>query len=300
MKVLIADTVSNSVIEELQKAGVEVSDLSSLPKEELPGRVGEFDVMVVRSATKVRKDTIDRMENMKLIIRGGVGLDNIDVEYAKAKGIDVKNTPAASSISVAELVLAHLFALSRHIVKGTVGVKEGRWEKKTLKGIELFGKTLGIIGLGRIGEEIAKRGKALGMKVIGYDPYTQLEGIEMVDFDTLLERSDYISIHTPLTDETRHIIGKSAFEKMKQGVILVNCARGGIIDEDALLLALKEGKIGGVGLDVFEMEPPKASAFSSFPNVTFTPHIGAATNEAQNRIGEEIVEIVKKRIKDKG
>lgn len=293
MRVVIADPIAKTAIEELKGCGVEVDDLSSLPKEELVGKVKGYDCMVVRSATKVRKEMIDSMDTMKLIIRGGVGIDNIDASYAKEKGIKVINTPAASSISVAELALAHMFALSRHIVQGTVGIKEGKWEKKALKGVELFGKTLGIIGLGRIGIELAKRGKALGMRVIAYDPYTTAEGIDKVDLDTLLRDSDYISIHTPLTDETKHLIEKNAFEKMKKEVILVNCARGGIVDENALLEALKTGKIAGAGLDVFEIESPKVSELMELPNVTFTPHIGASTKEAQKRIGEEVVRIIK-------
>jgi len=293
MKVVIADPIDKTAIAEIERCGVEVDDLSSLPKEELVSKVKGYDCMVVRSATKVRKEMIDGMDTMKLIIRGGVGIDNIDASYAKEKGIKVINTPAASSISVAELALVHMFALSRHIVQGTVGIKEGKWEKKVLKGVELFGKTLGIIGLGRIGIELAKRGKALGMRVIAYDPYTTAEGIDTVDLDTLLQDSDYISIHTPLTDETRHLIGKNAFGKMKKETILVNCARGGVVDENALLEALKTGKIAGAGLDVFEIEPPKVSELMKLPNVTFTPHIGASTKEAQKRIGEEVVRIIK-------
>ena len=293
MKVLIADPIDPGSIEKIRQARIEVEDLSGIPKEELPNRVSNFDVMVVRSATKVRKEMIDRMQKMKLIIRGGVGLDNIDADYAKSKGIKVVNTPGASSASVSELTLAHMFALSRHIARGTQSIKEGQWEKKTLKGIELSGKTLGIIGVGRIGKELAKRAKGLGMKVIGYDPYVKtMEESELVDFDTLLRTSDYISLHIPLTPETRNILGKDEFEKMRDGVIIVNCARGGIIDENALLDALKKGKVAGVGIDVFETEPPPRTELMELPNVTFTPHIGAATKEAQARIGKEVAQIV--------
>ncbi|OYD16196.1 3-phosphoglycerate dehydrogenase [candidate division WOR-3 bacterium JGI_Cruoil_03_44_89] len=293
MKVLLADPIAKTAITNLEECGVEVDDLSSLPKEELIHKVREYDCMVVRSATKVRKEMIDNMDKMKLIIRGGVGIDNIDVSYAEEKGIKVMNTPAASSISVAEIVFAHMLALSRHIVKGTVGIKEGKWEKKVLKGVELFGKTLGIIGLGRIGKELAKRGKALGMKVIAYDPYVEVEGVDMVGLDELLRDSDYISVHTPLTDKTKHLIGRNELKKMKKGAILVNCARGGIVDENALIEALREGEIAGVGLDVYEVEPPKVSELMGFSNVTFTPHIGASTKQAQERIAEEVVKIIK-------
>ncbi|MCK4330427.1 D-2-hydroxyacid dehydrogenase [candidate division WOR-3 bacterium] len=296
MKVLIADPVSSAVIKELQNLGVEVDDLSSLPKEDLIAKVKDYECMVVRSATKVRKDMIDKMEKMKLIIRGGVGIDNIDVSYAEGKGIKVMNTPAASSASVAELVIAHMFALSRHIVKGTIGIKEGKWDKKQLKGTELLNKTLGIIGIGRIGKELIKRAKALGMKVVAYDPYVSLEDVDMVELDILLKDSDYISIHTPLTDETKHLIGTDALGKMKQDAIVVNCARGGVVDEKALLDALKDGKIAGASLDVYEVEPPETSGLMELPNVTFTPHIGASTKEAQARIGEEVVRIIKEEL----
>lgn len=296
MKVLIADPVSSAVIEELQNLGVEVNDLSSLPKEDLIAKVKDYECMVVRSATKVRKDMIDKMEKMKLIIRGGVGIDNIDVSYAEGKGIKVINTPAASSASVAELVIAHMFALSRHIVKGTIGIKEGKWDKKQLKGTELLNKTLGIIGVGRIGKELIKRAKALGMKVIAYDPYVSLEDVDMVELDILFKDSDYISIHTPLTDKTKHLIGTDALGKMKQNAIVVNCARGGVVDEKALLDALKEGKITGASLDVYEVEPPETSGLMELTNVTFTPHIGASTKEAQARIGEEVVRIIKEEL----
>jgi D-3-phosphoglycerate dehydrogenase len=291
--------MSKEAIEELQKGGIEVVDLSDLPKEELPNRVKDFDIMTVRSATKVRKEMIDKMERMKLIIRGGVGLDNIDVEYAKSKGIKVMNTPGASSASVAELVLAHMFALSRHIVRGTQSIRELKWEKKKLKGVELKDKTLGIIGTGRIGRALAKKAMALGMKVIGYDPYVEkVEDIEMVDMETVLKESDYISIHTPLTSETHHLIGRKEFEKMNPNVVLINCARGGVVDEEALIEALETGKIKGAGLDVFETEPPQESKLLSLPNVTFTPHIGAATEEAQERIGKEVVKIIKEFVKN--
>ncbi len=294
MRVLVADPLADEAIQELKGVGLEVEDLSGLPKEELINKVTDFDIMTVRSATKVRSDMIDKMQNMKLIVRGGVGLDNIDVEYAKSKGIEVKNTPAASSASVAELVLAHMFALSRHIVRGTRGISEGQWEKKKLKGVELAGKTLGIIGLGRIGQELGKRALALGMNVLGYDPYVKdIERVESVELDKLIREADYISVHTPLTDETRHFIGDNEFEKMKDGVVLVNCARGGVLDEDALLRALKNGKVRGAGLDVFEQEPPSRSELLKLPNVTFTPHIGASTKEAQARIGKEVVDIIK-------
>ncbi len=293
MKILIADATSQDAIKEMQATGSEVQDLSNLPKEQLLDKVKDFDIMVVRSATKVRKDMIDKMDNMKLIVRGGVGLDNIDVDYAKSKGIEVKNTPAASSISVAELTIGHMIALTRHIARGTQSIKERKWEKKVLKGIELYNKTLGIIGIGRIGKEVAKRAKAFGMNIIAYDPYAKYEEVKMVDFDSLLENSDFITLHIPGTAETHHFIGKEAFNKMKQGVFIINCGRGGVVDETALVEALKTGKVAGASLDVFETEPPENSSLLDLPNVTFTPHIGAATSDAQAKIGKEVVEIIK-------
>lgn len=293
MKILIADSLATQAVKNLTDAGHQVDDLSKLPKEELNAKVADFEIMIVRSATKVREEMIDNMKNMKLIIRGGVGIDNIDADYAKTKGIKIMNTPGASSASVAEMALAHMFALARGVVKGTKSIQAGQWEKKTMKGIELAGKTIGIIGLGRIGQELAKRTKALGMNVIGYDPYVKnIEGIKNVALDELLTQSDYISLHTPKTDETSNLINKSAFEKMKQGAILINCARGGIVEESSLLEALKTGKLAGAGLDVFDNEPPPAGELLNQPNVTLTPHVAAQTAEAQARIGDEVVQII--------
>jgi len=293
MKVLICDPISASAIKRIQDAGIDAEDLSNLPKEELVNRIKDFDAMIVRSATKVRQPMIDKMGRMKLIIRGGVGIDNIDADYARQKGIEVKNTPAASSRSVAEITIGHMLALARHIARGTQTIKEGKWEKNALKGTELLDKTLGIIGIGRIGKEVAKMANALGMKVIAYDPYiTEADELELVDLDTLLKNSDYISIHVPFTSETKYLLDKVEFEKMKDGVIVINCARGGVVNEDALLDVIKSGKVRGAGIDVFEEEPPKPGELLNLPNVTFTPHIGAATSEAQARIGEEIANIL--------
>jgi len=294
MKLIIADPIDETAKNELMKI-VEVEDLSDIPKDELPKYVKDADIMVVRSATKVRRDMIDQMQNMKLIIRGGVGVDNIDVEYAREKGIEVRNTPAASSITVAELTIAHMLAVARHVPYGTQSLKQGKWEKKKLKGIELYGKILGIIGLGRIGNEVAKRAQALGMKVIAYDPYVEKSSVaKLVDLDTLLKEADIITIHTPLTSETYHLIGKKEIEKMKDGVILINTARGGVIDESAIIWGLETGKIYGVGLDVYEQEPlPADHPLLKFDNVSLTPHIGAQTAAARKRIGQEVVKIVR-------
>ena len=292
MRVVIADPIAETALETLKRHGFEVEDHSQTPKERLPEVVQDADVLVVRSATRVTKELIDSMKRMKLIVRGGVGLDNIDVAYARAKGIEVRNTPGASSNAVAELVFAHLFALARHIVRATVGIREGKWEKKVLKGFELRGKILGIIGLGRIGREVARIGQGIGMKVIGHDPLISEAPVPLVPLAELLARADVVTLHVPLTPETRHMIGEREFALMKEGAVLINCARGGVVDEKALLQALKSGKLAGAGLDVFEEEPPPPSELLSLPNVTLTPHIGAQTREAQARIGEEVARVI--------
>ena len=295
MKVAICDPIDKKAIEELKALNIEIYDFSDLPKEELPEKLEDKEIIIVRSATKVKGELLDALKNAKLIIRGGVGLDNIDLEGAKAKGIKVVNTPEASSISVAELAIGFMFALSRHIVRGTVGLREGKWEKKQLKGTELFGKTLGIIGMGRIGREVAKRAKCLGMNVIATRHVRQIpeELAKTVSYDELYKEADFISIHIPLTEETRHMISKEAFEKMKDGVVIINCSRGGVVDEKALLEALKNGKVKGAALDVFEVEPPVDNELLKLDNVIGTPHIGASTKEAQARIGVAIVEKIK-------
>jgi len=297
MKVAICDKMEKSAIEELKKLGVEVADLSSLPKEELPAHLGDADIVIVRSATKVKGPVLEALKNCKLILRGGVGLDNIDVEGAKAKGIKVDNTPEASSASVAELALGFMFALARHIVRGTVGIKNGLWEKKELEGWELAGKTLGILGYGRIGHELAKRAKAIGMNVVAYRRHDfQDDYAKKVTLDELYAQSDFISIHLPLTPETKYFVNKEAFDKMKDGVFIINVARGGVVDEKALLEALKSGKVRGAALDVFEVEPPEDPLHNELiqhPNVICTPHIGASTFEGQARVGMALVQKVK-------
>ena len=295
MKVAICDPIDKKAIEELKALNIEIYDFSDLPKEELPEKLEDMEIIIVRSATKVKGELLDALKNAKLIIRGGVGLDNIDLEGAKAKRIKVVNTPEASSISVAELAIGFMFALSRHIVRGTVGLREGKWEKKQLKGTELFGKTLGVIGMGRIGREVAKRAKCLGMNVIATRHVREIpeELAKTVSYDELYKEADFISIHIPLTEETRHMISKEAFEKMKDGVVIINCSRGGVVDEKALLEALKNGKVKGAALDVFEVEPPVDNELLKLDNVIGTPHIGASTKEAQARIGVAIVEKIK-------
>jgi D-3-phosphoglycerate dehydrogenase len=294
MKVLISDPIDKEGVEILKKAGLEVIEKPGLPPDELVKAIPEFDAIIVRSATKVTKEVIEAGKNLKAIGRAGVGLDNVDAEAAKAKNIKVMNTPAATSVSVAELALGMMLSSARNLVQGTVTLREGKWEKKKFHGFELYGKTLGIIGIGRIGTELAKRAKAMGMKVIAYDPYVKSSDIgELVDLNAVLTQSDFISIHTPKTAETKYILNKDAFAKMKNGVVIVNCARGGVIDESALYDALVSGKVKAAGIDVFETEPVKDNRLLTLENVVATPHIGAQTEEGQRRAGVGIAELVR-------
>jgi D-3-phosphoglycerate dehydrogenase len=251
-------------------------------------------VVLVRSKTKCTQEYIDRAPNLKLIIRGGVGIDNIDVPYAKEKGIEVRNTPAASSIAVAELAMTLLLALPNHVVKAHQGMTEGQWLKKECKRTELYGKTLGLIGLGRIGYETAKRAKAFGMKVKAYDVVrTDQDVAEYVDnLEDLLAQADYLSLHTPLTDETKGMINKDLIAKMKDGVRIVNTGRGKCVVEEDVAEALKSGKIAGYGNDVWYSDPPESTPLKDAPNVVLLPHIGASSNENLLRIGDIIVEII--------
>ncbi len=292
-KILISDAIAKEGVELLKKEGHEV-DVKKLTPEELVAQIGGYDAIIVRSATKVTADVINAGKNLKIIGRAGVGLDNVDAKAAKEKGIKVVNTPAATSISVAELAMGHMIAASRWIGYGTSTMKEGKWEKKAMEGVELHGKTLGLIGVGRIGRETAKRAIAFGMKVVAYDPYVSdpgMEGIKMMPKDELVANADFISLHIPLTPETKNILDKTDFEKCKKGLVVVNCARGGTINEDALYDALKSGKVFAAGIDVFEKEPPEGTnQLATLPNVALTPHIGAATEEGQLRAGVQIAE----------
>lgn len=298
MKVGICDPIAEEGVALLKERGFDVIDLSSIPKEELFKHVEDLDAIIVRSATKVRKEIIDSAKNLKVIGRAGVGLDNIDVEYAKSKGIKVINTPGATSISVAELTIGLILAVMRKIAFADREMRKGVWPKKKSKGIEMYGKTMGIIGIGRIGREVAKRAKAFGMKVVYYDVYRPDEsiekelGIEYRDLDSLLSEADVVSLHVPLTPDTKHLINRERIEKMKNGAILINAARGGTVDEEALYEALKSGKLYGAALDVYEHEPVKESPLFELDNVVLTPHIGAQAKEGQIRAGVEVAERV--------
>lgn len=291
MKILITDIISPEGKEILKREGFEVIERIGPSKEELKTVIKGVDGIMVRSKTKLDKEIIDATDNLKVIGRAGTGLDNIDLEAAKEKKIEVLNTPEAVAISVAELTLGLIFACARNIKKATLFLKEGKWEKEKLEGIEIYGKTLGIIGLGRIGKEVAKRAISLGMKVIFYDPIVDyFEGTEKVSLDTLYSLSDIITVHVPFIPQTSHLISKDAFSKMKNGAIFINCARGGIVDEEALYTALTKGKLLAAGLDVFEKEPAIGNKLLGLPNVVATPHLGAQTIEAQKRAGIEIAE----------
>lgn len=297
-RILVTDGMDKKGLQELKNMGHEVVE-QFYEVEELKEQVKNFDVIIVRSATKIRQPIIDsslETKNLKLIIRGGVGVDNIDVSYAMERGITVNNTPNASSASVAELTIAHMFSIARHLHISNVTMRNGQWNKKAYKGIELAGKTLGLIGFGRIAIETAKRAYALGMKVIYTDLSGEKEGYneyKHVTMEELLKESDFISLHIPFIKEQGATIGANEFAKMKDGVFLVNCARGGVVDESALLEALDSGKVGAAAVDVFEEEPTKNERLYTHEKVSLTPHIGASTKEAQGRIGEEIVEIIK-------
>jgi len=289
MKILVCDKTEKEYIEQMRAAGLTVDVRDDITPEELPNVLPAYDGMIVRSRTKVRQPLIDVCPNLKVIVRGGVGLDTIDHEYAKSKGIAVMNTPLASSASVAELAVGYMFALARSMYKATASMKAEKWDKKSFEGDEIGGKTLGLIGVGNIGKETAKRAIALGMTVVAYDPYVKaVDGIQMVTLDELLAQADYISLHLPKTKESAGMISTEQFAKMKNGVRIINCARGGIVDENALYEALTSGKVAGAALDVFAEEPPTDWKLLKLDNVIGSPHIGAATKEAQARVGAEV------------
>ncbi|MBM7558296.1 D-2-hydroxyacid dehydrogenase [Marinitoga litoralis] len=268
-------------------------------KDVLKEKVKDFDVLVVRSATKATREIIENGNNLKLIARAGMGLDNVDLEAAKEKGIKVINTPGANSLSVAELVVGYILAIYRNIVTGTVTLREGKWEKKSLKGYELTGKTLGIIGFGNIGKLVRKLVTGFDMEVLVFDVFEIPEevqkehNVKQVSLEDVIKNSDIITLHVPLTDKTKHLISEKEFEMMKDNAIIINAARGGVVDEEALLKYLENGKILGAGLDVFETEPPTTEIqmkLLNHPKVVATPHIGATTKEAQKRVGLELVD----------
>jgi D-3-phosphoglycerate dehydrogenase len=294
MKVIITDGLAKAGVKMLQDAGIEVDERPGLQPAELIQAIPAYDALIVRGATKVTADVINAGKNLKVVGRAGVGLDNVDKKAADARGIKVVNTPAATSVTVAELALGLMFACARSIPQATQSLRDGKWEKKAFKGTELFGKTLGLIGAGRIGTELGKRAQAMGMSVLVHDPFIKESAAgKMVELPELLKNADYISLHVPKTEQTIHLINEERIAQMKKGVTIVNCARGGVIDEAALYEALKSGQVGAAALDVFESEPIKDFKLFSLPNVVGTPHVGAQTKEGQERAGVGIAEIVR-------
>ena len=289
IKILISDKIFEEGIKILEEKGYQVTRAWDMPKTELPKIIAGYNVLIVRSATKVKGELLDNAKKLKVIGRAGEGLDNIDFEKAKNLGIALVNTPHVSYLSVAELTIGHLLALARGIVEGTISLREGKWEKEKLIGTEVNGKKLGVIGCGYIGKTVERLALSLGMYVL---PVEECVYDRFVPLAEMLPQADFITIHVPLTPHTHHMISTKEFNLMKDGVMLIDCSRGGVVDQDALYEALVSGKVKGAALDVFEEEPPKNSKLLTLNNVIATPHIGAQTNEAQLRASVQIANAV--------
>lgn len=301
MNILICDPISKKGIEYFQQqSGFHVEILEKpLPEEELLPRVGKVNALVVRSETKITRAVLDAAPELKVVGRAGVGVDNIDIDAATQKGVVVLNTPAGNTISTAELTFSMMMSLARKIPQANASIKAGEWNRKAFKGVELYNKTLGILGMGRIGSEVAKRAVAFGMKVLAYDPYlTEARAkalqVELIDkLEDIFPKVDFLTVHMPLSDQTKGMVDKSAFDQMKQGVQVINCARGGIIHEKDLYDAVKSGKVAGAALDVYETEPLPSDFFlRELPEIIMTPHLGASTGEAQENVGIEVAETI--------
>lgn len=297
MKVLISDNLSPRGVGILKNAGLDVDVRTGMSPEELKKCIGEYHGLIIRSATKVTAEILNGADRLKVIGRAGSGLDNVDKAAATKKGIVVMNTPGGNTVTTAEHTISLMFALARQVPQATASMKACKWEKKRFMGVELYHKTLGVIGLGNIGREVAKRALGLEMNVIAFDPYLSVEnarelGIEKVDLAALFQRSDIITIHTPITAETKNLINKETIREMKDGVRIINCARGGIVNEADLYEALKSGKVAGAALDVFEKEPPGENPLLSLDNFICTPHLGASTEEAQENVAVAVAEQV--------
>ena len=292
---MICDKIADEGIKLMEKTGFEITRAWDIPKNQLSKIVGKYDVLIVRSATQVRGDLLKNAKKLRIVGRAGEGLDNIDMRKCEELGITVINTPHVSYISVAELTIAHLLALARGIVEGTLSLRQGKWKKDELMGIEINGKTLGVIGCGYIGKTVERFAISLGMKVLVVE---ECVFDRFVPLDEMLPQSDFITIHVPLTPNTRHMISTKEFEMMKEGVMIIDCSRGGVVDQNALYQALISGKVKAVALDVFEEEPPRNTKLLKLENVIATPHIGAQTQEAQLKasvqIANRIIEIVEK------
>jgi D-3-phosphoglycerate dehydrogenase / 2-oxoglutarate reductase len=300
-KVLIADAISQRGVDELSREGeLDVAIKTALSEQELIGVIPPFSALVVRSQTRVTADILNAGTKLRVVGRAGVGVDNVDVETATRRGVVVLNAPGGNTISTAEHAFSLLLCVARKIPQADANVRTNSWDKKNFEGVELYNKTLGVIGMGRIGSELSRRAIAFGMRVVAYDPYLSAARarrlqVELVDeFDDLLSGADFISLHTPLTAETRHILDAARLRKTKRGVRIINCARGGLIDEAALAQALRDGHVAGAALDVFDIEPlPADSPLRDAPNVVLTPHLGASTTEAQESVGIEIAQSIR-------
>jgi D-3-phosphoglycerate dehydrogenase len=296
MKVLVSDNLGEIGVQMFQEAeGIEVDVKTGLSPEELKAVIGDYNALVIRSATKVTEEILEAAANLKVVGRAGIGLDNVDIPAASKQGVVVMNTPTGNVVTTAEHAIAMMLALSRNIPRGTSTLKSGKWEKKKLQGREIFNKTLGVIGFGKIGSIVADRGRGLRMQVIVYDPFVTPERIEKAGFESvtleeLYKRADYITVHVPKLKDTLGFINKSAFDQMKDGVMLINCARGGIVNEADLYEAMKSGKVAGAALDVFETEPPESSPLFELENFICTPHLGASTKEAQTNVAVAIAQ----------
>jgi D-3-phosphoglycerate dehydrogenase len=294
-KVLISDKMDPKAAQIFRERGVEVDEITGKTPEELKAIIGQYDGLAIRSSTKVTKEILEAATNLKVVGRAGIGVDNVDIPSASAKGVVVMNTPFGNSITTAEHAIALMFALARDLPEADKSTQAGKWEKNRFMGVEMTAKTLGLIGAGNIGSIVADRAIGLKMKVIAYDPFLSPEraielGVEKVELDDLLHRADFITLHTPLTDQTRNILSRENLLKTKKGVRIVNCARGGLIDEAALKELLDSGHIGGAALDVFQTEPAKESPLFGTPNFISTPHLGASTNEAQVNVAIQVAE----------
>ncbi len=294
-KVLISDKMDPNAAAIFRERGCEVDEITGLSPDELKAIIGKYDGLAIRSSTKVTKDILEACDNLKVIGRAGIGVDNVDIPAASAKGVVVMNTPFGNSITTAEHAIALIFALARQLPEANAQTQAGLWPKNGFMGVEVTGKTLGLIGAGNIGSIVASRALGLRMKVVAFDPFLTPEraveiGVEKADLDTLLAKADFITLHTPLTDQTRNILSKENLAKTKKGVRIVNCARGGLIDEGALKEALDSGQVAGAALDVFAVEPAKESPLFGTPNFICTPHLGASTNEAQVNVALQVAE----------
>ncbi|MFH1858232.1 MAG: phosphoglycerate dehydrogenase [Candidatus Omnitrophota bacterium] len=306
MKVLISDSLSEEGLKILNEVeDLQIDAYDKVAPEKLKEIIGGYDALIVRSGTKVTRDIIECGKKLRVIGRAGVGLDNVDAEAASEHGIIVMNTPEGNTIATAEHTMSLLLAMARNIPRANESLRQGKWERKNLTGVELYGKILGIVGLGRVGSEVAKRCRSFGMRILAFDPFLLAERaskleVELVPLEDLLRQSDFITVHTPLTKETKYLIGAKELDMMKKGVRVVNCARGGIVEEKALLAAIQSGKVAGAAIDVFEEEPPKELSLVTADGVVATPHLGASTNEAQINVAIDIAKQVVDALLDRG